>query len=323
MANFLPGVCILGLGAFGAAPEPPRPETGPETLPHATGVVERGPHHNLVATTRAETDFEGRPVAVPGRYVQLEDGLNYWDEEQQAWAEAVAEIELVNGVGVARRGQQRVLFAPNVNEPDGAITLATSEGVLLRSSVLALAYYDAASGKDAALAVARDAPGELLPPNRLVYRDAFTGLKADVVYTYRKSGLEQDVILRESPPDPEEFGLRAEATRLEVLTEFFGAPEPVKRARGARPGGRSVVARGDGRAGLGGRGTGFRSGVAGGGAGGYSRLVQAAPPDRGAAGRRRCCWMSLSSASAARPGGHCLGQAATILRSGRGDCRGR
>jgi hypothetical protein len=199
--------------------------------PETVTVVERGPHHNLVATTRAEIDFEGRPVAVPGRYLQLEDGLNYWDEEQQAWAEAVAEIELVNGVGVARRGRQRVLFAPNVNAPDGAISLATSEGVLLRSSVLALAYYDAASGKDAVLAVARDAPGELLPPNRLVYRDAFTGLKADVVYIYRKSGLEQDVILRESPPDPEEFGLLAEATRLEVLTEFFGAPEPVKRAR--------------------------------------------------------------------------------------------
>lgn len=47
-----------------------------------------------------------------------------------------------------------------------------------------------------------------------------------MVYTYRKSGLEQNVIPRQAPPDPEDFGMQAKATRLEVLTEFFEAPSP-------------------------------------------------------------------------------------------------
>lgn len=81
------------------------------------------------------------------------------------------------------------------------------------------------------LAVVKDAVGELLPPNQIIYRNAFDNVSADVVYTYRKSGLEQDVILRQCPPDPEEYGLLAEATRLEVLTEFFEAPTPGKQVR--------------------------------------------------------------------------------------------
>lgn len=47
-------------------------------------------------------------------------------------------IEIVQGVAVARHGQQRVVFASNVNEEDGAITLSTQDGVTLRSSILAL-----------------------------------------------------------------------------------------------------------------------------------------------------------------------------------------
>ena len=202
-----------------------------DPVPVSETVVERGAHHAVVETTHWEADPEGRPVPVTGRYVQIEDGLNYWEEEFQEWRPAQAVIEVINGVGVARYGQQRVIFAPNVNDAEGAITLSTVEGVTLRCSVLALAYYDAASGRDVVLAVVKDTAGEVLAPNRILYRDAFDGLAADVLYTYRRSGLEQDIILRACPPDPEAYGLLAEATRLQVLTEFFEAPTPTVRVQ--------------------------------------------------------------------------------------------
>ena len=55
----------------------------------------------------------------------------------------------------------------------------------------------------------------------MVYADAFKGLKADIEYLVTKAGIEQNVILRESPPAPESVGLAAASSRFEVLTEFF------------------------------------------------------------------------------------------------------
>ncbi len=215
----------LCLGAWARVRAQALPDAGAALVPR---VLERGPNHDVVLTSKVQTGEGGRPVQVPATYTVLADGLNYWDEDAKGWAPARAEIEVVEGIGVARHGQQQVVFAANVNEEDGAITVSTREGVTLRSSILALAYYDAASGKDAILATVKDTVGEWVPPNQIIYRDAFDGLLVDVVYTYRISGLEQDLILREGPPDPEDFGLLAEVTRLEVLTEFFSAPSPTQ-----------------------------------------------------------------------------------------------
>ncbi|HEY3762533.1 MAG TPA: hypothetical protein VGN23_12370, partial [Verrucomicrobiae bacterium] len=68
--------------------------------------------------------------------------------------------------------------------------------------------------------------GELVNSNQAVYPAAFAGLDADLTYTYRKGGFEQDVVLHEQPPSPESFGLNPTNTRLQVLTEFFNPPNP-------------------------------------------------------------------------------------------------
>ena len=65
--------------------------------------------------------------------------------------------------------------------------------------------------------------------NQVLYEDAFTDVHMDVRYTYRRSGIEQDVILRERPPLPAEFGLDPRTTRLQVCTEFLSPPKPVTR----------------------------------------------------------------------------------------------
>ena len=70
----------------------------------------------------------------------------------------------------------------------------------------------------------------MLPPNIVVYSDAFTDLAASVRYVYTRGGVEQDVILNSRPPSPEDYGLNPKTTRLQVLTEFVNPPVPGKRA---------------------------------------------------------------------------------------------
>ena len=62
--------------------------------------------------------------------------------------------------------------------------------------------------------------------NQVIYPNAFTGFKADVRYTYTKAGFEQDIVLRQQPPTPESLGLDPDTARLQVMTEFFSAPQP-------------------------------------------------------------------------------------------------
>ncbi len=62
----------------------------------------------------------------------------------------------------------------------------------------------------------------------LVYSNAFNGLTADLEFTYRRSGMSQDIVIRQQPLPPSAYGLNPASTRLQVLTEFYNAPAPVK-----------------------------------------------------------------------------------------------
>src|SRR5207247_8463418 len=60
-------------------------------------------------------------------------------------------------------------------------------------------------------------------------RDAFNGpFIADVLYTYTRSGFEQEVVIRQMPLSPADYGLDPDTTRLELWTEFLEAPAPIK-----------------------------------------------------------------------------------------------
>ena len=50
--------------------------------------------------------------------------------------------------------------------------------------------------------------------------------KLDLRYSYTKAGFEQDIILRQQPPTPESLGLNPDTARLQIMTEFFTAPQP-------------------------------------------------------------------------------------------------
>jgi hypothetical protein len=75
---------------------------------------------------------------------------------------------------------------------------------------------DLASGKSSVLAIVKDkARGELLPPNQIVYRDAFEGsVRADLVPVSQHNFSSHDLILRSRPRLPE--GMSPDSTVLEI-----------------------------------------------------------------------------------------------------------
>lgn len=158
--------------------------------------------------------------------MELATGLHYQSSTGE-WLDSKAEIEILTAGGAtAGHGQHKSIFPPNLH--GGVIELTTPEGKSLRSQILGLAYFDTASGTNVLLAELKDTQGEVHQPNVVIYPDAFTDIKADVRYNYTIDGFEQDIILHEHPADQKEYGLDPTTTRLQVLTEFFNPPQPVK-----------------------------------------------------------------------------------------------
>src|SRR5262245_43551212 len=63
-------------------------------------------------------------------------------------------------------------------------------------------------------------------PQSVIYANAFTDFTADLLCTYRIGGFESDVIFRQQPPSPEDYGLNPATTRVQLLTEFFDTSDP-------------------------------------------------------------------------------------------------
>ena len=155
------------------------------------------------------------------RYTELATGLNFWSNGQ--WTPSKEKIVVLpNGTAAATNGQHQVYFPGDIAQ--GVIELVTPDGKQLQNRPLCLSYDDGSN--TVLIAVLTNSPGYLVGANQVIYPDAFTGVKADLLYVYTKAGLEQDIILRAQPPDPAAFGLNPRTTRLQVLTEFFYPPQP-------------------------------------------------------------------------------------------------
>lgn len=214
MKHHLPLLSLTLAGSLAAA-EPP-----------TFTVREQTPDSRLVEETRAG-EQPGDPPEV-SRYWQLETGLNYRDETGQ-WQPADERFEILEGAAVAWKGQHKVTLAAELNS-EGSVQFRLPGGELLRSHVYGLAYFNTATGEAVLIGEVKDAQAWVVAPNQVLYPDAFRGVEADVRYTYTKSLFEQDIILRQAPPPPEELGWNPADVRLEVWTEFVEAPEPQKAA---------------------------------------------------------------------------------------------
>jgi hypothetical protein len=213
------------------------PFIGAQSGIHRTEAQVRGADTTQVQLIETKLGASGEWITTTNSYTELATGLNYYSDATQRWEPSVEEIEPVETGAAALKSPHKIYFASTLDDPQGSIDILTENGQRFRSSVLSLCYYDPVKGVRVEIAMVRDTQGELLVPNRVIYRDAFEStdptvvVECDVLYTFRRSGFEQDVILRRSIPPPEDYGLTPDVTRLEVLTEFYESPVPRKISR--------------------------------------------------------------------------------------------
>jgi hypothetical protein len=196
----------------------------PAPAPQYT-VVERGPSSRKWQRTADLTNaLTGTIVETVNQYTELGDGLCYLDMNG-ALADSQDLIEITPTGGAAVHGQHKAWFAANLNSV-GALTVKTASGEQFQSHPEGLYYVDEASGKTVRIAGIQDCVGALIPPNTVVYTNAFGGL-ADVVIVYAKNGVEQNVVLKQAPPAPDlVYGMDPATTRLQVRTVFDQIPLP-------------------------------------------------------------------------------------------------
>lgn len=206
-------------------------------------ILERGPHHRVVRVPKEMSDHELQTLRAEelaaieeegglySTYTELAGGMHYWEESVQEWREADPALSLYPEGAVADKVQQKVIFARNVNV-EGSIDLMSAEGVRLRSTPLALILFDSLTGDQVTLGLLKDSEAELVGENQIIYPDVFDNIEADLVYTVRPEGIEQDLVIREGVDlaalrELTGLPLHSLTTRLELMTEFFDPPQPV------------------------------------------------------------------------------------------------
>jgi hypothetical protein len=161
------------------------------------------------------------------RYTQefrlLSHGLHYIDPATGSWRESEEVWEPHAEGAVARRGAYQVILRPDL-ATEAAFEVWTSDQERLRGGPRALLLTDHVAKRSLTLATIRSCRGEIVAPNQVLFRDAFDGLEADVLYIWKRGAFSQNVILRQAPVLPR--GWAAAGVRIEVLTEFVQAPVP-------------------------------------------------------------------------------------------------
>jgi hypothetical protein len=199
--------------------------TDPSNVPAPTpyAIVAQGANHQVWQWETYELIPGGRVMPHVHQYTELATGLNHLVNGQ--WVASKEEIDISpdGSSASATKGNHQAYFPGDIY--NGVIKLVTPDGKSMSSQPVGLSYFDGTN--TVLLAVLTNSTGQVLSSgNQVIYTNAFSGLNADLLYTYTKAGFEQDVILREQPPDPGSLNLNGQSTRIQVLTEFFNVPQP-------------------------------------------------------------------------------------------------
>ena len=154
--------------------------------------------------------------------------------------------EITPDGAVLEGGSFRVLADGNLNH-DQSILIAepASDGSNpLAMHVTAIAASCPRTGKRLWIGTLQDCHGIVLEgqPVRVLWTNAFSGIKADVLLQYNINSIIQDVIVREPLPLPDDPDLPQAELRIEVWSEAFAGPEPAQRLQTI-----SLAAPGDGK----------------------------------------------------------------------------
>lgn len=206
----------------------PGSTTGAQATPWQ--IVRRDGNSQVWQRTTYETGPNGQQIPHLHKYTELATGLNHLVSGQ--WVASKEEIDIQpDGSAAAINGQHQVYFPSDIYQ--GEIEVVTPDGQKIFSRPLGISYDDGAN--TVLIAQLKDSVGQLVSSNQIVYPDAFKGFKADLLYTYRKGGFEQDVVFRQQPPAPAAYGLSVPSTRLQLLTEFFNPPAPAQVSSAVSP----------------------------------------------------------------------------------------
>lgn len=174
-------------------------------------------------------------LAARSPFVQLQTNsqgtllLDYRFTSTNAAAQLEPVVEITPQGAIARTGRHIVEFDGNLRHLD-AVTIHLPDGGVLQGRPSAISISDA-DGSRVWLGEVQDSQGEspAESPNQVIYRDAFTGIAADVRFNYTFNEFEQDVILKERPLLPAEIDVNT--ARLEIWTEFAKAPDFQRHSR--------------------------------------------------------------------------------------------
>jgi hypothetical protein len=176
-------------------------------------------YHWIVPTTNAE----GNVALRTNRFTVLENNLNYF--ANGVWQKSDDVIEQFQNGAVARHGPNQAIFSSDLHAGAGFDILA-SDGKRIAGGVRAIQATDVATGKSVVLGIVRrSVPAQLLPPSQILYADAFDGIDADVLLTWKHNFFSHDILLKSQPKLVD--GLDPTTTRLDILTEFVAAPVPI------------------------------------------------------------------------------------------------
>ena len=197
----------------------------------ATGI---GANYRRWSRVTTYEGANGKLLYVTNSYVELQDCIYYIRQGTTGpeWAESKAEIEAFPGGAVARQGPIQMIFANDLATA-GAIDAQTPAG-RFRSHVLGLCYADSALQTNVWIATVASCQGQIISPNQVLYPDALVGdgFAASVRYTYRVSGWEQDILIKDptSLIAPEAYGLDSSSPTLtlQVTSEFLDPPVPTQ-----------------------------------------------------------------------------------------------
>jgi hypothetical protein len=208
--------CLLSL-AFVCQAQPAT--TVPPSTPYS--ITGRSANSREWENTAYELLPSGQIIPHVHQYRELATGLCYQRNGQ--WLDSQEQISAQpDGTAAATNGQHQVYFPGDIYS--GAIQLITPDGLQLQSRPVGLSYDDGTNM--VLIAELTNSLGQLIGSNQAIYTNAFTGVNADLLYTYTKAGFEQNIILNEQPPSPESYGLNPQTARLQLVTEFFNPPQP-------------------------------------------------------------------------------------------------
>jgi hypothetical protein len=191
------------------------------------GILDQGQDFTVYGTVRSVTDAAGTVTSVTNRFTLLGNALNYYEDGR--WMESEDLIESFPDGAVARRGPNKALFSPELND-EVVFDIETSDGGRIRGGVRAFQITDLLTGRSLVLGTVRESVrGEMLAPDRILWRDAFDGIGADVLLVWRHNLFSHEVILKERPELPEDWD--PAWVRIEVVTEFLVDREPELRTQ--------------------------------------------------------------------------------------------